>query len=375
MVELMRGNAQRIAEEGAALVFAEIPSYAGSHVPRESLVWSVLQHTERATDALVARRIPRPEDIDDLRIPTDRARRGVPIEDMLHAVRLVFGIVRDHFIEWAFELRLETRLVLEGTRILWEVTDVVTSRYATAHREEELEIARRDERQRIEFLRALVSGSISSAELHLRAAGFGLPLDGSYVAFRARSQADPAELTRAMSAWANAMQRPTFFAPLGSDIAGVSTVAPSPQVTATVGIAQPCDLHSITGSFRMASRALEVGVAFGQLGVVSLESLSLRMAVASEHDVGDLMVRRYVQPLDEEGEFGEVLKQSVRAFLEADLNTESAARTLVVHPNTLRHRLHRFEELTGADLSSSLGRMEVWWALERRAWGCATGEA
>lgn len=371
----MRANAESIAEEGADRVFADIPSYAESGVPRDSLVWSGLLHTERAVDALVARRSQQPEDIDDLRIPTDRARRGVPVEDMLHAVRLVFGGVRDHFIEWAFELHLEPRLILEGTRILWEVTDVVTRRYATAHREEELEIARRDERQRIEFLRGLVSGSMSSAELHLRAAAFGLPLEGSYVAFRARPQVDPAELTRELSAWTNRMQRPTFFAPLGSDIAGVSTVAPSLRDLATVGVADPCDLHSIASSFRMASRALEVGIAFGQTGVVSLESLSLRMAVASEHDVGDLMVRRYVQPLEAEGEFGEVLEQSVRAFLDADLNTESAARALVVHPNTLRHRLHRFEDLTGADLSSSIGRMEIWWALERRVWGCATGEA
>ncbi|MQA85398.1 MAG: hypothetical protein GEV03_12425 [Streptosporangiales bacterium] len=377
VVELMRRNAQRIAEEGTGRVFAEIPSYARAGVPRDSLVQSVLQHTARAADALMACQSPRPEEIHDVRIATDRARRGVPVEDMLHAIRLVLGILRDHFIEWAFSLRLEPRLILEGTRILWDVTDVVTRRYATSHREEELEIARHDERQRIEFLRALVSGSLSSAELHLRAAVFGLPLDGSYVAFRARPRPDVelTELSRATTAWTNTMHRHTFFAPLGSDIAGVSTHAPSLRDLATIGVGHPSDLHGITNSFRMASRALEVGVAFGQLGVVSLESLSLRMAVASEHDVGDLMVRRYIEPLVEEGEFGKVLEQSVRAYLEADLNTEGAARALVVHPNTLRHRLHRFEAQTGADLSSSVDRMEVWWALERRIWGCTTGTA
>jgi DNA-binding PucR family transcriptional regulator len=37
-----------------------------------------------------------------------------------------------------------------------------------------------------------------------------------------------------------------------------------------------------------------------------------------------------------------------------------------VHPNTLRHRLRRFEEITGADLGRSQDLFRVWWALERR---------
>ena len=36
-----------------------------------------------------------------------------------------------------------------------------------------------------------------------------------------------------------------------------------------------------------------------------------------------------------------------------------------LHPNTLRYRLRRFEELTRCDLKDPDRRMEVWWALER----------
>ena len=45
---------------------------------------------------------------------------------------------------------------------------------------------------------------------------------------------------------------------------------------------------------------------------------------------------------------------------------DDTARALHVHPNTLRHRLKRFEELTGASLRNATEVMELWWALERR---------
>jgi DNA-binding PucR family transcriptional regulator len=39
---------------------------------------------------------------------------------------------------------------------------------------------------------------------------------------------------------------------------------------------------------------------------------------------------------------------------------------LHVHPNTLRHRLRRYEQATGASLRRQADLVELWWALERR---------
>ena len=50
------------------------------------------------------------------------------------------------------------------------------------------------------------------------------------------------------------------------------------------------------------------------------------------------------------------------------MRVEDAARALHVHPNTLRHRLRRFEEATGAALRRPTDLVELWWALERRRW-------
>jgi DNA-binding PucR family transcriptional regulator len=40
---------------------------------------------------------------------------------------------------------------------------------------------------------------------------------------------------------------------------------------------------------------------------------------------------------------------------------------LAVHPNTLRYRLRRFEEMTNASLRRTEDLFETWWALERLA--------
>jgi purine catabolism regulator len=57
------------------------------------------------------------------------------------------------------------------------------------------------------------------------------------------------------------------------------------------------------------------------------------------------------------------LVSSVRVWLEHDRNTERAARALHVHPNTLRYRVQRFEEISGRSLSSTASLAEVWLAL------------
>ena len=57
------------------------------------------------------------------------------------------------------------------------------------------------------------------------------------------------------------------------------------------------------------------------------------------------------------------LVPSVRVWLEHDRHTERAARALHIHPNTLRYRVQRFEEISGRSLSSTASLAEVWLAL------------
>lgn len=70
-----------------------------------------------------------------------------------------------------------------------------------------------------------------------------------------------------------------------------------------------------------------------------------------------------VAPLEAEGEFGQFLLETVRAYLAHGLSIPRAAASIPVHVNTLRYRLKRFQELTGADLHDPEHLIEVSWAL------------
>ena len=60
---------------------------------------------------------------------------------------------------------------------------------------------------------------------------------------------------------------------------------------------------------------------------------------------------------------GSDLVASVRAYLDAFGDVRTAAATMHVHPNTLRYRVRRAQELTGLDLGDQASRLVVSLAL------------
>lgn len=109
-------------------------------------------------------------------------------------------------------------------------------------------------------------------------------------------------------------------------------------------------------------------IEFGRAGPQTLENLSLRVAVASEHGVGDHLVDRILAPLLAQGEFGQELVSSLDAFLAAGMNTAAAAKVLGIHPNTVRYRINQAKHLSGRKLESAQDISEVGWALRRHEW-------
>ena len=115
----------------------------------------------------------------------------------------------------------------------------------------------------------------------------------------------------------------------------------------------------------MASRALQTALAFGQEGVFSLADLSIRPAILSDEALGAAFTDRHLEPLAALGRLGAELEDTLRVWFEQEMRIEETAKALHVHPNTLRHRLRRFEEATGASLRRPGDLIELWWALER----------
>jgi putative transposase len=241
-------------------------------------------------------------------------------------------------------------------------------RLATVHRDAEIEIARHGERQRAEFLRGLVFGSVAPAEIRRLGPAYHLTPDLRYVPLRGRPAPGtaPEGLVRAIAAAARAEGHHAFVDVLEGDVVGVALRAPAlVDCPGTVGVGPAADLTGIEPSFATASRVLEVAERFGRPGVYRLEDLSLRVAVAAEDELGELLVGRYLRPLEKLGARAGAVLETVAAFIEHGLSVKATAEALDVHQNTVRYRLGRFEELTGASLERPVTAFEVWWAMQR----------
>ena len=127
-------------------------------------------------------------------------------------------------------------------------------------------------------------------------------------------------------------------------------------LAATAGLGGPASLEAVEHAYHSASRMLAVALQFGATGAYGLDDLSLKVAVASEPELGSLLMRQYLDPLAGEGEFGELLEETLREFLGNGQRILETSKRLGIHANTLRYRLDRFEKLTGTSLVPAPGR-------------------
>ena len=344
-----------------------LPTYQG--VSDDSLRASALRNSSTARKMLSARRLPPEAELAEAAVAAgERADQGVYVQDVLTAYRLSIHQIREFLTEAAISADCSPAVTVEMVQLLWAMADAVGVRLATVHRDAEIEIARHGERQRAEFLRGLVFGSVAPAEIRRLGPAYHLTPDLRYCALRGRPEpgVTAEELVRAVTASLRDGGHHGFVDVLEGDVVGV---APKPPEMAdcpgTVGVGPPADLAAIEPSFATASRVLEVAQRFGRPGVFRLEDLSLRVAVAAEDELGELLVGRYLRPLEQLGTKAAGVAETVAAFIEHGLNIKATAEALEVHQNTVRYRLGRFEELTGACLERPVIAFEVWWAMQR----------
>ncbi|MFE1863049.1 PucR family transcriptional regulator [Streptomyces anandii] len=344
-----------------------LPSYRV--VPRELLdeIWH--RHFQRALTVLRAGTVPAPEDFDEADVARDRAARGVPLGDGLRAFRRALSAIRDLFIAEATRRGLDPVLVVDRTTCLWELADVASLRIAAVHRQAETASALLDARRRAGFLRGLLHGTLSTAEIHSGAAVHGLDPSRPYRAIRAVPNGDaaPDTLEGSLDSHVRRHGRGALLTVLDGTVAGVVEAKPETgDLQVTAGLGPPADLTAVHRSFRAAGRLLEAARAYALRGVYDLGDLSWRVAVVAEPELAELLLDRYLRPLQAEGEFGALIEESVRAYLQKGRRVREVARSAHVHVNTVRYRLRRFEELTGTSLDAPDTAVELSWALAAR---------
>jgi hypothetical protein len=333
-------------------------------LPRAALRLAVVDTLQRELAALRELRAPTPLELEgSAAIGRERAEQGLTLDAALHAHRVAVGVVWARFGELARERGAEVGCVLAFSETIWRWADAVMDVVAAAHRAVELERAREEQQRQDAFVLAVLTGSVDAAELRRDSAAHGLEPEREYLPFRARTTG-PAELShRASHALAGDAG---LFTGLDGDVIGLAPRRPVPVAGLTVGVGMAAGLDALPASFAHAGRALQTALAFRLEGVFSLADLSIRPAVLVDQALGDEFVSRYLEPLRGVGRNAPEMETTLRAWFDHGMRVDETARALFVHPNTLRHRLRRFEEATSADLRRASDVIELWWALERR---------
>jgi hypothetical protein len=357
LVERIEDELEDVVARIGERIREEIPDFR--RLPAERLAEAVRGNVARALAALKELRDPTPEELERAAaVGRERAEQGLTVDAVLHAYRISITAVWSRFGELARAEGADVASVLAFSETLWHWGDAVMDVVAAAHREVELEQAREEQQRRDAFVLALLTGTLSAAELRRDSATHGLDGDRAYVPFRARG-ATP------RTAAALAGEGGLAIA-LDRDIAGIAARAPEAPAGVVCGLGPAARLADLPAAFANASRALQTAVAFGQQGAFSLADLSIRPAILADEALGDAFAARYLEPLESLGRLGVELDATLRAWFDQEMRIEETARVLHVHPNTLRHRLRRFEEATGATLRDPRALVELWWALERR---------
>ena len=121
----------------------------------------------------------------------------------------------------------------------------------------------------------------------------------------------------------------------------------------TVGVSNVCrGAASFPQGFDEAASAAEVGSLIkDRPGVYTYEDLGpYRYVIDAEDGVRDRQQERLERLVEYDQRRGTELLQTLEVYLESRGNIVRTARTVYAHPNTLRQRLARIEQLSGFDL-------------------------
>ena len=296
-----------------------------------------------------------------------RARQGVPVDDLLRAWRIGLDEITARGRELAERSDVSPAQLFDLLRQASGLADEAMVSIAGGHRADPNSGDPLSER-RAALVSGALLGRLSANELHSGFAALGLDPLATYHAFRARHTADSdlERVSRALEPNRPGSQMQGLVAVIEHELVGFS-IAPVPRGgLELIALGPAVAAAELPSSYRSAGRVLAAAECFGLAGVHDLSSAGLLAAVIEDPELGDVLSSELVAPvLDQKG--GAELLASVREWLAAGMRVDPAAARLHVHANTVRYRLRRYEELTGADLGETEDAFRVWWALHREA--------
>ncbi|MGO2139966.1 MAG: PucR family transcriptional regulator [Leucobacter sp.] len=144
------------------------------------------------------------------------------------------------------------------------------------------------------------------------------------------------------------------------DASGARSMSPDATPMRVAIVAPFTGFEEVAGARAEADRVLDA-IAGSSTRVTSLTqsrtSVLLREAFKLLGERPELIDPRFDTLRDYDERHGAELVASLRHYVDTGFNAREAARMLGVHPNTLRYRLQRAQEVTGLDLSRTEDRL------------------
>jgi hypothetical protein len=352
-----------LGERMALRIRSEIESYTDeSLIPFDSLRLSCTSNAD-----LILRHFLRgaPADPEPAReTGRVRAEQGVPLAETLHAYRIGFEFLWSEILtEARTHPEVTDALLVAQSAEIWALFGLYAEAVAAAYREATAELTLQREARRSALVEALFTGVIADrTTLWDAARQLGLPDRGPYAVVAATAPAPGQEplpgveaaLRQAhiASAWRLLPDQQIGLASLASDGAEAAGLRILRRHRARVGVSPRFDsLRDTPQALRFARLAL-AGLPGTGPGVARFDDSPLTMLVAAApaeaRRLADIVLAPVLAlPAPERARLLDTLDH----WFAAGGSAAEAARLLFVHPNTVRYRLRRIEDLTGRPLS------------------------
>ena len=371
----MLEHSGELADEMAERIRAAVPAYRSDAV----ITAAELRRTCLANIDFVfgpmghAPALTSPESRDNGR---RRARAGVPLTSVMEAYRVCARFLWERLAEPAATGEVAPEAALRAATEMWLVLDTFTQEMADGYREEVTSQALSREAERSAVMQALLEDRLDDADVCEAADILRLPAEGPYVVVAAQvPEAGRHALTRVedvlrplgvASAWRLLHDAEVGIArlpdahPVGAALADALESAAKGRV----GISPPYrDLRRTAEALKLARIALR-GAYDGQR-VTVFDRDPLAVAAAGAPQVMRTVARATLGRLDRAtARDRALLLDTFGAWLDADGSADRAAAALFCHPNTVRYRLRRLQDLTGRSLGQPRELAELTLAFE-----------
>jgi PucR C-terminal helix-turn-helix domain/GGDEF-like domain len=316
------------------------------------------------------------EELDFVReVGAIRAADAFPLEALLHGLRV------GHRVLWKRMVR-EAELSPSGVEaVVWltaqslDYVDAVSMAMGGAYLERQAVLQADAERARRDLLEEVLAGQFAGRpDAAARAAAFGFEPDARQLVVAlaaataaggaARSGPSPALIAATLERLIRPSCREPFVVVRDDEAVGVlpakhdpvptlqavgKELAAQAGIVLAVGISLPCrGLAEVPRGYEEAFQALRSARAGG--GIADLRATRIFDHLTAHADrVAPRLIPERVRAAIGDGAEESSLVATLEAYLAEDLNVPRAAARLYVHPNTVRYRLARLEELTGRD--------------------------